>query len=32
MVGLLVASPNYSADRLVYGLGLGGTIWRRRDQ
>jgi hypothetical protein len=24
-------SPTYGHDRLVYGLGLGGTVWRRRD-
>jgi hypothetical protein len=24
-------SPAYVSDRLVYALGLGGTIWRRRD-
>ena len=24
-------SPGYARDRLVYALGLGGTIWRRRD-
>ena len=24
-------SPAYARDRLVYGLGLGGTVWRRRD-
>ena len=28
----LAISPNYRDDRLVYGLGLGGTIWRRQDQ
>ena len=26
----VVVSPNYAADRLVYALGLGGTVWRRR--
>jgi hypothetical protein len=25
-------SPSYPHDGLVYGLGLGGGIWRRRDQ
>jgi hypothetical protein len=25
----VAVSPNYSQDRLVYALGLGGTIWRR---
>jgi hypothetical protein len=24
-------SPVYASDRLVYAVGLGGTIWRRRD-
>jgi hypothetical protein len=24
-------SPSYASDRWVYALGLGGTIWRRRD-
>jgi hypothetical protein len=24
-------SPAYATDRLVYALGLGGTVWRRRD-
>ena len=27
----LAVSPAYPEDRLVYALGLGGTIWRRRD-
>ncbi|HEY1296724.1 MAG TPA: hypothetical protein VGJ60_26905, partial [Chloroflexota bacterium] len=27
----LAVSPAYARDRLVYALGLGGTIWRRRD-
>lgn len=27
----VVPSPAYAADRLVYALGLGGTVWRRRD-
>ena len=27
----IAASPNYASDRLVYALGLGGTLWRRRD-
>jgi len=27
----LALSPTYPDDRLVYGLGLGGTIWRRHD-
>jgi hypothetical protein len=27
----LAVSPGYRTDRLVYGLGLGGTIWRRQD-
>lgn len=27
----VVPSPAYARDRLVYALGLGGTIWRRRD-
>jgi hypothetical protein len=27
----LAVSPSYRDDRLVYGLGLGGTIWRRHD-
>jgi hypothetical protein len=31
MVALAV-SPAYYDDRLVYGLGLGGIIWRRQDQ
>jgi hypothetical protein len=31
MVALAI-SPSYRDDRLVYGLGLGGTIWRRHDQ
>src|SRR5207248_927065 len=30
MVALAV-SPSYGEDRLVYGLGLGGTIWLRLD-
>jgi hypothetical protein len=25
----VAVSPNYNQDRLVYALGLGGTIWRR---
>ncbi len=28
----LAVSPSYVADGLVYALGLGGTLWRRRDQ
>ena len=28
----LAISPDYGRDRLVYALGLGGTIWRRRDR
>jgi hypothetical protein len=28
----LAVSPAYYDDRLVYGLGLGGIIWRRQDQ
>jgi photosystem II stability/assembly factor-like uncharacterized protein len=28
----LAISPNYVQDHLVYGLGLGGILWRRRDQ
>jgi hypothetical protein len=31
MVALAI-SPNYADDRLVFGLGLGGLVWRRRDQ
>lgn len=27
----LAVSPQYATDRTVYALGLGGTIWRRRD-
>ncbi len=27
----LATSPDYPRDRLVYASGLGGTIWRRRD-
>ena len=27
----LAVSPAYHSDRLVYALGLGGTIWRRQD-
>jgi hypothetical protein len=27
----VAASPSYARDRLVYALGLGGTIWRRQD-
>jgi hypothetical protein len=27
----VVVSPAYAEDRLVYALGLGGTIWRRQD-
>ena len=30
MVSVAV-SPAYAEDRLVYGLGLGGTLWRRHD-
>jgi hypothetical protein len=30
MVSVAV-SPAYAEDRLVYGLGLGGTLWRRAD-
>ena len=25
----IAVSPNFGEDRLVYALGLGGTIWRR---
>jgi hypothetical protein len=25
----VAVSPNYTEDRLVFGLGLGGTLWRR---
>ena len=25
----IAVSPNYGEDRLVYTLGLGGTVWRR---
>jgi photosystem II stability/assembly factor-like uncharacterized protein len=28
----LAISPDYGRDRLIYALGLGGTIWRRRDR
>jgi hypothetical protein len=28
----VAVSPAYAEDRLVYGLGLGGTIWRRTDR
>jgi hypothetical protein len=31
MVALAV-SPDFADDRLVYGLGLGGTVWRRCDR
>jgi len=31
MVALAI-SPSYRSDRLLYALGLGGTIWRRHDQ
>jgi hypothetical protein len=27
----LAISQNYHSDRLIYALGLGGTIWRRHD-
>ena len=27
----LAVSPSYARDRLVYALGLDGTLWRRRD-
>lgn len=27
----LALSPGYARDRLVFAIGLGGTIWRRRD-
>ena len=27
----LGTSPGYPTDGLVYALGLGGTLWRRRD-
>jgi photosystem II stability/assembly factor-like uncharacterized protein len=27
----LAPSPSYAEDRLVYAVGLGGTVWRRRD-
>jgi len=27
----LAVSPAYAQDRLVYALGLGGTVWRRQD-
>jgi photosystem II stability/assembly factor-like uncharacterized protein len=30
VVGVVV-SPSYARDRLVFALGLGGAIWRRRD-
>ena len=30
MVALAI-SPDFAHDRLAYGLGLGGTVWRRRD-
>ncbi|MGE3273381.1 MAG: hypothetical protein AB7P40_31900, partial [Chloroflexota bacterium] len=25
-------SPAFATDRLVYALGLGGTVWRREDR
>lgn len=28
----LAVSPDYDRDRLVYAIGLGGTIWRRDDR
>jgi len=28
----LAVSPDYSSDRLVYALSLGGTLWCRRDE
>jgi photosystem II stability/assembly factor-like uncharacterized protein len=28
----VAVSPTYRQDRLVYGLGLGGSVWRRRDR
>jgi len=28
----LAVSPAYATDRLIYALGLGGTVWRRRDR
>ena len=28
---VVAPSPAYASDRLVYAVGLGGTIWRRRD-
>jgi len=31
IVGLAV-SPAYAEDRLVFAIGLGGTIWQRRDE
>ena len=31
MVALAI-SQSYRDDRLVYGLGLGGTVWRRQDE
>jgi len=31
IVGLAV-SPDYASDRLVFAIGLGGTIWQRRDE
>jgi hypothetical protein len=27
----VAVSPAYAEDRTVYALGLGGTVWRRRD-
>jgi len=31
IVGLAV-SPSYAEDRLVFAVGLGGTVWQRRDE
>jgi hypothetical protein len=28
----LALSPNYAKDRLVYAVGLGGIVWRRKDE
>lgn len=28
----LALSPSYAEDRLTYAIGLGGTVWRRRDE
>ena len=28
----VVPSPAYAEDRVIYALGLGGTIWRRQDE